>query len=113
MRIVNLKAFLALPSGTVFSKYEPCVFGPINVKGDSIGEIYFFTWDLAGSIKANGTDEFVERLHRAEKSGEELETDFNQEVRDGMFQDDQLFAVYSKEDVAKMIARLEAEGGIG
>ncbi|MES2201120.1 MAG: hypothetical protein V4498_02600 [candidate division FCPU426 bacterium] len=107
MRIVNLKEFLTMPSGTVYSKYEPCAFGPINVKGDSIGEIDFYTWDLAGSIKADGTDEFVERLHRAEKSGEDLETDFDQEGRDGMFQDDQLFAVYSKEDVSKMIARLE------
>ena len=35
MRIVNLEEFRALPSGTVYMKYQPCVFGPLEMKGDT------------------------------------------------------------------------------
>lgn len=35
MRIVDRKTFLAMPIGTVFSKYEPCVFGNLCIKGET------------------------------------------------------------------------------
>jgi len=41
------------------------------------------------------------------KARESVEVDFENTSRDGMFEDEQLYAVYEKEDVEKLIARLQ------
>jgi hypothetical protein len=47
MKIVNLDTFITLPSGTLFAKYEPCVFGPLSVKYETLPESKdFFALDL-------------------------------------------------------------------
>lgn len=33
MRIVRAKEFLKLPENTLYSTYEPCVFGELKIKG--------------------------------------------------------------------------------
>lgn len=37
MRIVDRETFLGMPSGTLYAKYEPCVFGPLEIKCDTCG----------------------------------------------------------------------------
>ena len=60
MRIVDRETFLALPAGTVFCKFEPDIFGNLEIKGDSTTNAQgaladFWAQDLAGAIKAENT----------------------------------------------------------
>lgn len=110
MRIVDRATFLAMPAGTVFAKYQPCVFGDLLIKGETLaGGIDFRYQQIVDSLDVGGSGEFVDRLHLAEAkgaAGPEIEMDFNCESRDGLFDADQLFAVWSRDDVEALINRL-------
>lgn len=105
MRIVNREEFLAMPAGTVFAKYKPCIFDDLEIKGGSLTND-FYAQELSVPIKAASDHEFSDILYRAEADGCEVELDFYNEYRDGLYDKDQLFAVYSKEDVQQLIKRL-------
>jgi hypothetical protein len=106
MKIVDRKAFLALPAETVFSKYEPCVFGELCIKGDSIRGIDFFYQPLNDATASNDSGMFAEQLFAAEERGLSVAMDFDCQMRDGLFDADQLFAVWEPGDVAALVARL-------
>jgi hypothetical protein len=106
MRIVDRRTFLALPANTLYSEYAPSWFGPLMIKGDT-WQNDFLTQQIADAIDCNGSGEFMEKLDAAQDTGLNLEMDFSCYGRDGLFNDDQLFAVWSGEDVRKLIKRLE------
>ena len=106
MRIVDRKTFLEMPAGVLFSKYEPCALDDIEIKGDTVSDIDFYTQDIAGAVKCNDGNEFLEVLLDAADNGTSFAMDFECECRDGCFDEDQLFAVWDHEDVAGLIARL-------
>jgi hypothetical protein len=108
VRIVNRLEFLKMPPGTVYAEYEPHVFGEIAVKGE--------TWWNDGPDDPGGvfgdfiycdlTNEFpIEHFHdgtldRLVKTGEDLPLTFGEETsRDGMHNAQQLYAVWSREDI--------------
>ena len=117
MKIVNRNTFIQMPAGTLFMKYAPCHFGPLCIKGDSI--IFdlpvfsgacpndFYVQDL-NTVKANSSDEEFDILDSAEQFGNSFELWFDIEERDGMFDQDQLFAVYERSDVEALIFTLQA-----
>lgn len=109
MRIVDRKTFIAMPQGTVFSKYEPCVFGELCIKGESIvweqGDD-FFVQEIAAAVNAHDSGEYADILFAAEK-GAKFSLDLNCEGRDGLFDRHQLFAVWEREDVEALISRLQ------
>lgn len=106
MRIVKLDEFLACPPGTLFSKYELCNFGPLSIKGE--------TWRHAGSTGDFLYQQVADAIDCADftdtlldyKEGQVLGIDLECESRDGMFEPDQLFAVWDREDVGKLLVRL-------
>lgn len=52
MRIVDLKTFRGVPENTLFSKYEPYVFGPLEIKGHTWpGD--FLTQQLHSSVEVD------------------------------------------------------------
>jgi hypothetical protein len=108
MKIVDCKTFLALPPGTVYAKYAPSYFEGLCIKGDTLpnGNDWFYQ-QIVDSIRASDSGEWGALLDESETTGRELVMDFNFEGRDGCFEDDQLFAVWSKEDVAQLIERLK------
>jgi len=108
MRIVTRKQFMKLPIGTVFSYYEPCVFRDllIKVSDDKQWPTDFLYDDLIGAVKNKGSDDFSEKCRRMEL-GESLPVDFEYTGREGLFEDEQLFAVYEKDDVEQLIKRLQ------
>lgn len=110
MKIVDRKTFLALPAETLFSKYEPCVFGPLEIKGDTISQIDFFSQQIADSVRCHDSGEFNKILFDAEKNGTSFAMDFNLEGRDGLFDDNQLFAVWEPSDIALLHKRLSTVG---
>jgi hypothetical protein len=105
MRIVNKQEFLKLPENTIFSKYSPCQFGDLRIKGESVGTIDFYYQPISNSIKCNDTGEFVDACTKAEK--ESVEMDFDCLTRDGVFDDEQLFSVWEEKDITAFISRLE------
>lgn len=111
MKIVDRATFLALPPGTLFNKFTPYIFDELLIKGDTLpsgNDFYYQT--MSGSIDVNDSEEFFDRLNDAVKSLQhdtEIDIDFDAESRDGMYDSDQLFAVWSYQDVCQLIRRLE------
>lgn len=107
MRIVDRQTFLRLPAGTVFSTYEPCVFGPLMIKGETIRDVDFWSQQIADAIDHNDSEEFVTLLDKATvDAAVDLEMDFDNPSRDGLYEDSQLYAVWSRYDVSLLIRRL-------
>jgi hypothetical protein len=111
VRIVDRETFLAMPSDTLFSKYQPCVFEDLCIKGDTLTDsegrsIDFYYQPLFDAVAADSSGHLFDALHRAEITGEGIAMDFECEMRDGLFDQDQLFAVWEAPDVAGLLARL-------
>ncbi len=106
MRIVDRAAFLALPAGTVYSKYEPCIFGELHIKGDTWGND-FLCQQIADAIAAKSSNEFDMQLAEAQQAGASIPMDFDCLGRDGCFDGPVTwFAVWEPADVEMLIARL-------
>ena len=106
MKIVNLTTFRALPPNTVFSKYTPCAFEDLHIKGET-WETDFLTQSISDAIASTGTSDFMHQLDNAQQTGASVPMDFDNACRDGCFESDQLFAVWEPQDVAALITRLQ------
>jgi hypothetical protein len=114
MKIVDRQTFLAMPEGTVFSKYKPCIFDGLFVKASHGGEYAndFLYDDLIAPVDAGDSGEGFDMLFASQERGDEVPLTFSDATtRDGLFDDDQLFAVYSDDDVSMLIHRLLAASG--
>ena len=105
MKIIDRETFLKLPAGTVYSKYEPCVFGDLCIKGDSLKNDWAYQ-SIVDAIDAIDSPVFSDKLFLSEKTGESIDMDFYCMVRDGLFENDQLFSVWDKKDVIALMNRL-------
>jgi hypothetical protein len=106
MKILNRTEFMKLPENTLFSKYEPCVFGNLMIKGKTSEHNDFYVQQIHDGVDYSDTVNFREKLEGAEKNGTSIDMDFYCECRDGLFEDDQLFAVWEEKDVLELIGRL-------
>lgn len=114
MKIVNRAQFLALPPNTLFSKYSPCFFGELEIKGQTWGDCNdFLSQQVSDAIACTGSEDFSNKLEDAQESGDSLAMDFQCMGRDGCFDADQLFAVWEPADVAALIERLKPCCGAG
>jgi hypothetical protein len=107
MKIVDRKTFMAMPGNTLFSRWEPCVFRELAIKGES-WERDFLTQEIASAVKCDGNEDFFDRCDNAARTGESLALDLDCVGRDGLFDDDQMFAVWETQDVLALIERLYA-----
>ena len=109
MKIVNLQTFLTYPANTLFSKYKPCCFDSLAIKGESLLETNDFqvSLDIAGALECAGTDDFYEKLDRALKDGISLKMEFETDGRDGAYDEDQLFSVWEADDIRLLINHLK------
>lgn len=105
MKLFEFKDFLKLPSGTIFSYYEPCIFNGLYKKGDSIKDIDFFYTDLIAPVKCESSDKYAD-LMMDWNVGEDVELEFDVGEREGLFEQEQLYAVYSKEEIVELIKSL-------
>jgi hypothetical protein len=101
MKILNRQQFLALPSGTLYSTDDPALFVVgLAIKGDTIYDgkesIDFFKMDLIHNVPS------VDVVDVAEQTGESFELEFDSWGRDGLFERDALYAVYSTQDIAEL-----------
>ncbi len=106
MKIVNIETFRGLPDGTLFMKYEPCIFGDLRVKVETL-DSYFLFEAITDEVEASGSDKLFNKLFAAENdSTMSLKMDFDVTDRDGLYEAEQLFAVYEKDDIIGLIDKL-------
>lgn len=108
MKIVDRQTFLALPANTLYSKYEPCIFSDIQIKGNTCtsGNDFYYQ-DIASAIENESSEDFWDTLKLALENKVSLTMDFEYEGRDCLYDAKQLFAVWEKQDVVKLINRLQ------
>ena len=102
MKIVDRKSFLQLPKGTVYSKFMPYEFWGFSIKisdPEEDGNEWVHIPLVDGFIKNNNHEITIDNY-------DYFEFDLDCSVRDGLYEKDQLFAIYDKDDVMKLIARL-------
>lgn len=108
MRIVNRKTFLAMPEGTLFGKYTPCsVDGELAIKGETSGNDFWQQGFVGWFADGHDSGDYLDTLILLENGGSAA-LDFNCQDRDGLFDADQLFAVFEPEDMRALILRLIA-----
>jgi len=101
MKIIKRDGFLQLPTGTIYCKYQPCVFDSLCVKGETLGNNYWYFSELHGNIDT-GDDNYIE-----ESTYGNLRNDTEELYRDGLCDEEQLFAVYDKDDIIQLIDKLQ------
>lgn len=112
MKIVNKKEFYTLPSGTLYSKFEPYAFYGLKIKGETIyhGDIpadYNYQ-EMIGNVDALHSGEFIDILRDSEENRTSFDMDFNCIARDGLFEGEEMFAIYEKKDVEQMVDKLKS-----
>lgn len=107
MKIVDRKTFLALEGEVLYSKYQPCVFGELTIKGGNVGENDFCYQSIEDAIESMGDSDYFNQLSLALSEGQSLSMDFHCMGRDGLYDADQLFAVWEPKDVDLLIERLQ------
>ena len=106
MKIIGRKEFLKLPKNTLYSKYTPCCFGELEIKSDNSGKNDWYVQYLNSAIEFENSGDFIDKLESSRENNIELSIDLKCESRDGLYDEDQLFAVWSKKDVKTLIERL-------
>lgn len=113
MKIVDRQTFLGLPAGTIYAKVVTGAydFGPLEIKGDTVAGVDFYSQRLVGDFKGTAdTGEWAD-VFASLLQGSEAQPDFDIESRDGLFDQDQQFAVYSQEDATRLVERLQRAVG--
>lgn len=111
MRLVKRAEFLALPTGTVYQKYVPCVTtSDLMVKAGDCAPDDWFQADLTGIgvIDAHSSDDLMGCLELMEEDAMPMSSNFDQVGRDGFYGPPEgWFLVYEASDVANLITRLQ------
>ena len=105
MKIINREQFLEMPPETLFSKYEPCRFAEMQIKGRTSQFNDFGAQSLHDAVDTKNGDEFVDILTDALENGTSFDMDFDCQGRDGMY-DDQSFVIWEQKDIQNLIKRL-------
>lgn len=112
MRIVNSQEFYKLPPGTLYCHYEPCSFMELNIKGDTISDgtvdIDYFYQPLIGNVECGESEGMHKILDDSLLNGTAFTLDSESTLRDGMFDDSRMYAVYHKSDVLQLIKQLQS-----
>lgn len=108
MKIIKRAEFLKLPENTIFSQYRPCVFEDIGIKGPNCGDNDFFLTSIYPPWpESSGSEEMMNILDDAVEKQTTFFLDFDSGGRDGCFADDDtLYAIWEKEDIQRLIKRL-------
>lgn len=107
MRIVSRQTFLKLPAGVLYSNYQKTGdFGSLNVKYETLfdfnGRASDFCYQNCMEIQADGSEEWLGVIENAENNGASFSLDLDCGSRDGLFDNDQLFAVFEQSDLEAM-----------
>lgn len=103
MKIIDRKAFLALPAGVLYSKFNPYIFESFAIKGVSWEDCNdFLSLEIASAISVSSSEDYYEVLDDILEDGKSVPVDLESFGRDGLFDDDQLFAVWEAGDLESL-----------
>jgi hypothetical protein len=107
MKILNLQQFLMLPENILYTKFDngSFKFSDIAIKDKSLKEDWWFQ-DLM-EIEAYSTGEIYSALSNSVNKGTSFSLDLDYVSRDGLYEEEQLFAVFEKDDVISLIERFK------
>lgn len=109
MRIVNSKEFYKLPSGTLYCNYERHFSMELSIKGDTISngkvDIDYFYHPLIGEYGVSA--DIYKMLDDSVRNGTEFELEYERTMRDGVFDDSRMYAIYNKSDILQLIKQLQ------
>lgn len=113
MKIVDYNTFVKTPKGTLYSTYEPCIFGEIRIKHEVIEDDGFIIdwWyqELVNNPDWDYAEQYdISSICKVMEDGLEVPPDFDILQRDGMHDYDRKFLIYSKEDVQAVINKLKS-----
>lgn len=118
MRIVDRKTFLAMSAGTIFMKFPAQPddehvrnYGfdeVIAIKGETIGNDFVVQSLFPWFVDTTDSESYFEQFDQMLTGGESPPLDYDCAGRDGLFDDRQLFAVWSADDAERLIERLKA-----
>ncbi|EAW1665914.1 hypothetical protein AXM42_18445 [Salmonella enterica subsp. enterica] len=112
MRIVDRKAFLSLPQNTVYSISHWTPEGgstsitDLLIKGPTVADADYYETAIP-DFDFNSAEEMSEEIERSIKRGWSVDPDFSVETRNSMFDENQMYAVWEKEDIERLIERLK------
>ncbi len=102
MKVVDRKEFLKLPAGTLYTLFKPCYTDGLAIKHVTLdNDDWFYTELIASTVEDNGDTKL--------NNGEELPFNADWMGRDGGFDPEQMFIVYSPVDIfvfAETLAKL-------
>jgi len=103
MKIVNRKTFLELPSGTIYSEhYSGDGFNNLSIKYETWGNDWIYM-DINDFDDCENSGERYEKIDKMRDEGAEYPLNLDTTSRDGLFEDEQMFAIYDENDVNKII----------
>lgn len=107
MRIVDRKTFLKFPAGTFYCKYKPCIFDNLSIKMDTTdGGNDWWYHDIGDAIKSYSSEHLFGILDDMQIDGISAEMDFYCIARDGLYDSDQLFAIWERSDLEAFYKRI-------
>ena len=99
MKIIKLAEFLAMPEGTIYAQYEPCIFRELQIKHNTLDDTCWHHSPLI-NIDADNTDDYCDKL---ERRGESIDLDLEGWMRQSEYDPEELFAVFEKKDLEQWI----------
>lgn len=106
MKIINLEEFRKLPEGIIFCKCAPCYLGSPQIKGRTLDGDFVCASLTDNVYFERSSDELDAIYDDAIEKGAEFRLYFESFGRDGLYEKDQLFAIYDKLDITQFISAL-------
>lgn len=115
MRIVDRATFLTLPAGTVYAKWgsagegatkeQDLTHDEVAVKGETVAGVDWVVLDLlAWPEDCSNSFEWADAMHAAINGKPTAPLDIGEGGRDGFFDQEQLFAVFDRVEVERLVA---------
>jgi len=104
MKIVNRKQFLKLPNGTIYCSFNKknFSFNGFSLKLESLSNDWYYM-DLTDFDNWDNSEERIENIQKMIAEGKEYPLSLNCSSRDGMFEEDEMFCIYDKQDIERII----------
>lgn len=109
MKIINREEFLKLPAGTLYCKYTPNYWDAPKIKYNTItisGKAIDWGYQNLTSIVAHDGGELGNRIDLMVDYGISYPLEMNCIGRDGLYDHEQLFLIYERADLEKLIKEL-------
>jgi hypothetical protein len=104
VKIVNREEFMKMDH-VIFAKYESIYFGQVMMKHENCTERDFYASSLFGDINSDTDGEFVDMFTEME-NGKSHKMVVEYASRDGLFEDDEKYLIFEKEDLKAVIGLL-------